>query len=248
MKALDFLTTANKKVAPVIILTGEDLLLKNLVITEITNNIENLADVEKYDAKSAHDTARQLGEGSLFGIRLVIIDLLKAWGPVERLKNAMLEMISVEDNLVIKAAALPKTKIMPPATEIDCAAFTHKKSRKKFISLRLEKHGLKTTEDALKSLVERTETTGEVETALISLKFAFPNSTELTQREVLKATAEPSQRKDINNALLVGNNPRIIKEVLSGEPIQTPPAILLCRCSSLKSPSGSPTTLSGISD
>jgi len=224
MKALDFLSSERKKISPVTILTGDDLLLKNLVINEITANLPNLADIEKCEAKTANEIARQVGEGSLFGIRLVVVDLLtKKWGSTTRLKSAMYEMISMEDNLVVKAEALPsgKEKIIPPAFEIDCTKVTHKKSRKKFISYRLEKHGLKTTEDALKSLVERTETTGEIESVLIALKYAFYNSTELTQREVIKATAEPSQRKDINNAMLAGNTPRIIKEVLSGEPVYT---------------------------
>lgn len=202
-------------------LSGEEVMLKVMVKDRILEKVgipKN--EIERYTAKTAEQAAIFVGEGSLFGRRLVMIELEGKWGRTQALREALREAKENEDVIVISATSMPdkSQSLNPLLTEIECKKLIQKKQRYKLITCRLPYMGLTADEEVITKLAERTDGAAEIHIALQILKYTARDGV-INLKEVEKTTEEPAQRRDITRAVLTQNTTRLAKEINEGEPL-----------------------------
>lgn len=221
MKAMDYLSEP-KKPPKISVLMGEDDHLKVLVSQKLVAESE-IGDAEKYEVTGIGDIVRTLGEGSLFGRRLAVFDLTtkKKWGRLDALAAVFRECALNDDQIIIRTTEAPSFKDLGldrDLTVIECDIIKHKKTREKLIKLRADHYDVQLSEEAMTALLERTEATGEVENTLLSLKYAYGLHHKMKASDVERATRKPEERENLAKAILIGNSPRIAKQIKEGEP------------------------------
>ena len=221
MKALGYLTDI-KEINKIALLTGEDDFLK-LLVTQTLIKESDVQNIEKYEVKNFNEIPNRLGEGSLFGRRLILFDVQNSkLGKTETLITAFKEVMQNQDLMIIRTESFPITKdseFNSLVLSIECEVMKNKKSREKFLKLRLNYYGLDFSEEAIATFLERTEATSEMENALLSIKYAYGRKNKLKPSDIEKATAKPEERNDLARALITGNSIRISKQIKEGEPI-----------------------------
>jgi DNA polymerase III delta subunit len=224
-KAIEVLEAdaADFRIPSVSILTGDDALLKTLVVNRYAE-LSGLTreETEKYAVSSADQIAVKVGDPSLFGRRLLDIELSGKWGQLKRLIPVLRDVRDTEDVVVIRVDQTPKqNQLNNLYQEIDCRKLAKSKSRQRLISQRFKHYGLEPTEEAVKGLSERTVFTSEIEASIKTLYFARGRFKDVGLADIKRATAEPPERRDITRALLKGNTTRLAKEINEGDPFYT---------------------------
>lgn len=225
-KAIEVLETeaVDLRVPKISLLVGDDILLKSLVVQKFST-ISGLTqeETEKHQVSSADQMVSKVGEPSLFGRRLLDIELTGKWGQTKRLSKTLKDIRDSDDVVIVRAESAPTSKDMANLfTEIECKKPTHSRTRQKLVQLRFRYYGLDPTEEAVKRLADRTECTADIEASIKTLYFAKGNHNKTVGLgDIERATAEPPERRDITRALLKGNTPRLAKELKEGVPIYT---------------------------
>lgn len=215
MKALDFLTS-NLAVGRRYLVYGEDDFLKELVVQKFIRDYE-YEDMERVSVDLAEQAISFITEGSLFGIRLVLIDV-KKWG---RVSVAFLNALKESEDIIVLKAKTPTQKLMS-YVEVECSPLKIKRQKKKFVTFLAEKFKLHFQDDVLEFLLERVEDLAELYSLVESLFYVFglvDSVVEITIEEIAFVTAEAKPKKEFESVLLTGNIPRLSKEFRNGEPI-----------------------------
>jgi DNA polymerase III delta subunit len=223
MKALDLLSLETIKVPPATLLIGDDHTLKALVTDRMAQaSGKTKDDTERQEVKSADEAAEIIGQGSLFGPRLLILDFNGKWGRVNNLIRVLPEAKEAEDTVIIRAEQAPNNEnFTKHCTEVECKPPTHPRTKEKLIRIRLNYYRLYASEEAVKRLADRIDSAADLEIALTTLSLVHRPNHHLTVPNIEQATAEPPARRDLTRALLIGNVTRIAKELREGEPIPT---------------------------
>jgi hypothetical protein len=219
MKALDFLSEFHK-VRNFIFLAGSDIFLKQLVLNKIQTEIQ-VSDIEKRDDTSVKTLSETISSGSLLGPRLVISNLeIPKWGKMEDFKDSMRVALDNGDHLIVKCEEEPKIEdsdLISHTLIIDCEPIKVKKSREKFLNLRLKHHSVLMFPEAVTALIDRTENSSDLENIILSFKYAFPNKT-IGVKDIDRVRKRQEERSDIQRAVVTSNSVRLTKIINEEEP------------------------------
>jgi DNA polymerase III delta subunit len=202
---------------PITAIYGEDLVLRKMV----TDHIQRLLrrgkeDTERLEVASVQAVLSTIDEGSLFGSRLLIIDVAK-WQGIKLLESKLPSLRETGDQVIIRGDKLVDGINV---RWIECNPISNKKSRKKLVGILMATRGMTTTEEGLEKITERCETTSEIESTLLLLSFVI-HGNEVRLQDIEQATSEPEHRRDLTRAVLHGNTIRLAKEINTGDPIPT---------------------------
>ena len=229
IKATDFLSLSKdiKLTHRVLLLSGDDDVLKTLVLEDFGRATGLYPDsLEKTTVDDGHQLAGLWEEGSLFGDRYLIItvDEQSKFSKLEYLERSLKFNQNDHDRMVILVGVKKPwdgssfSTVKDFLTEVDCKSLKQKKDKIKLIQVRSKFRGLTLSEDLEKMIAERTETSVDIENVITTL-YLVRGSYEVRSKDVEQATKEPPERRDITRALLIGNIPRLTKEIEEGDPI-----------------------------
>lgn len=225
LKAVDFLARSSEDQAAesIILLTGEDLLLKEVVIESFARSAGMWPDlVERLEILDARNLLGEWREGSLMGPRF-----LKVSTP-GKLKNpsALLELAqNTEDKMAIVPNAAwqgtSQLEFAKRSCEIECKEVKSSKEKQKLIKVRAKQLGLDLSDDMLKAIADRIDSTEDLEITVTTLILLSRTSQELNVKDVTAVAGDPVKYRDTTRSILMGNTARLTADILDGDPLPT---------------------------
>jgi hypothetical protein len=202
---------------PITAIYGEDLVLRKMVTDHIQNLLKRgKEDTERLEVDSVSNILSTIDEGSLFGSRLLVIDV-KKWQGIKILETKATALKETGDQVIIRGDKMVEGINV---RWVECNPIANKKSRKKLVGILLAARGMVTTEEGMEKIAERCESTSEIESTLLLLSFVI-HGNEVRPHDIEQATSEPEHRRDLTRAVLHGNTIRLAKEINTGDPIPT---------------------------
>jgi DNA polymerase III delta subunit len=229
VKIADFLDqdTETQSKSPVLLVSGEDELLRNVLI-ESYGKATGLypSSLERHTVQTGIHVSGIWEEGSLFGARLLVIEIEGKLSKLETLERSLKYTTDPLDKMVLLTDIKhPWTTsgyagIKESVLEVDCKVPKTKKEKAKLIRVRAKSFKLEIPEDVEKLLSERVENSIEIETCLRTLSLVTRNHP-VKLKDAELATREPPEFRDIARAILLCNTIRLAKEISDGDPIPT---------------------------
>lgn len=229
MKAQDFLAEPDEVKAnhSVILLSGEDELLREVVLTSFGKATGLYPDsVERHTVNTGTHIVGFWEEGSLFGSRFLVMDVEGKFTKQDFLERSLKYTKESTDKMVILSdikspwTAASYNDVKDQLLEVECKVPKTKKEKAKLIRVRARAFSLSIPEEVEKVLSERVESSVEVETVLRTLSLVTGDHP-VKLKDAQQVTKEPLEFRDITRSLLLCNTIRIAKEINEGDPLPT---------------------------
>lgn len=225
IKAVDFLTKESVDLSklPVIVLDGEDTLLRELSFEYYGRATTLYPDsLEKREFSDARNLAGEWLEGSLMGARLIKAYCSGKMKHPESL-NQIVKNLDTDDRLAIISteewSGVQQTKFLDHVVYVDCSEPKGAKEKQKLVNVRSNYHGLTLDEECSKAVAERCEKVVDIEMTVATLKLLLNTSSHITLKDVNTITDEPQKFKDTTRSVLRGNTFRLTLDLLDGDPL-----------------------------
>lgn len=225
MKFKDFFerSTDSKKNARIILLIGNDQILKDVIIEQI-GGLTGLWGVrEKFEVRDVRSIVALWEEGSLMGARFIDIRVKgklknnRLWKPflAKAVAGQNYMMVSFQGEEPTLEGVLSR----PIFQLIECNFPKRVKERTRLVDLRLRTRGCQLDQEMLKELSVRVKSSEEVESAVMTLSILF-QSCKITEREITYAAGEREDLRNTQRAIAYGNIIILLEEMERLEPRQ----------------------------
>jgi len=227
MRAVEFLekTAEIKKKYRVLLLTGDDILLKEIILEAYGRDTDLFTELERYSILDGRNIEGEWSEGSLLGVRLIAVYVPGKIKNFAALERALKHQKDVEDLLVIipdlSWKEVDTNRIKDLLLEVICKNPRTKKDKQRLVKVRAKMHGVNLREDIAKMVVERMESTMDLETMVSLLCLLLKSGEQIKLTDVPAIIGEPPKLRDMTRAILKGNTTRLAREILEGDPLPT---------------------------
>jgi hypothetical protein len=215
-------STDSQKNARLTILTGDDLILKNIII-EHMGGLTGLWEArERFEVKDVRSIVALWEEGSLLGARFIDIRVKgklknnKIWKPflakISAGKNYMMVSFQGEEPSWDGVLARPVFQL------VECNFPKRTKERTKLIDMRLKIKGCQLDQEMLKELSVRVKSSEEVESAVTTLSI-LSRSCKITEQEITYVAGERDDLRNTLRAISRGNIVVLLEEMERLDPI-----------------------------
>jgi hypothetical protein len=215
-------STDAQKNAKLTLLTGDDIVLKDIIIEHL-GGLTGLWNVrERFEVKDVRSIVALWEEGSLMGARFMDVKVKgklknnKIWNQflakMSAGKNYMMVSFQGEDPSWEGVLARPVFQI------VECRFPKRTKERTKLIDLRLKTRGCRLDQEMLKELSVRVKSSEAVESAVITLSI-LAKSCKITEQEITYAAGERDDLRNTLRAISRSNIVVLLEEVERLEPM-----------------------------
>jgi hypothetical protein len=211
-----------QKLARLIFLTGDDPILKDVIIEHL-GGLTGLWGVrERFEVKDVRSIVALWEEGSLMGARFIDVKVKgklknnKLWknflAKISAGKNYMMVSFQEEEPSWEGVLARPIFQI------VECRFPKRNKERAKLVDMRLKMKGCRLDPEMLKELSVRIKSSEEVESAVTTLGI-LSQSCKITEREITYVVGERDDLRNTIRAISYGNTVVLLEEVERLDPI-----------------------------
>ena len=215
-------STDAQKNARLLLLAGDDQILKEIIIEHV-GRLTGLWDVrERFEVKDVRSIVALWEEGSLLGARFIDV---RAKGKLKnnRLWKPFLAKITAGKNYMMvnfqgEEPTLEGVIIRPVFQYVECKFPKRTKERSKLIDLRLKTKGCQLDKEMLKELSVRVKSSEQVESAVMTLSI-LGQSGKITEQEITYAAGERDDLRSTLRAIAYGNIIILLEEMERLEPL-----------------------------
>jgi hypothetical protein len=215
-------STDTKKNAKLTLITGDDQVLKDIIVEQM-GRLTGLWDVrEQFEVKDVRSIVALWEEGSLMGARFIDVRVNgklknnKLWKPflakISASKNYMTVNFQGEEPSWEGMLARPVFQF------VECKFPKRVKERAKLVDLRLKTNGCHLDQEMIKELSVRVKSSEEVESAVLTLSI-LSKSCKITEQEITYAAGERDDLRSTLRAIAYGNIIILLEEMEQLEPI-----------------------------
>ena len=212
----------SQKNARLTILTGDDLILKNIIIEHL-GGLTGLWDVrERFEVKDARSIVALWEEGSLMGARFLDV---KVKGKLKnnKLWKTFLAKISAGKNYMTvsfqgEEPSWEGVLYRPVFQLVECNFPKRTKERTKLVDMRLKMKGCHLDKEMLKELSIRIRSSEEIESAVTTLSI-LSKSSKITEQEITYIAGERDDLRNTLRAIARGNVVVLLDEMEYLDPI-----------------------------
>jgi hypothetical protein len=215
-------STDAQKNARLTILTGDDPILKDIIVEHI-GRLTGLWDVrERFEVKDVRSIVALWEEGSLMGVRFLDVKVKgklknhKLWKPflakMRASKNYMMVSFQGEE------PSWEGVLVRPIFQIVECNFPKRMQDRTKLVDLRLKAWGCHLDKEMLKELVVRVKSSEEIESAVMTLSI-LSQSCKITEQEITYAAGDRDDLRSTLRAISRGNVVVLLEEIEKLDPI-----------------------------
>lgn len=215
-------STDSQKNARLVLLTGDDQIMKDIIIEHI-GGLTGLWGVrERFEVKDVGSIVALWEEGSLMGARFIDIKVKgklknsKLWknflARISADKNYMMVSFQGEEPSLEGALARPVFQI------VECRFPKRTKERTKLVDMRLRMKGCRLDREMLKELSVRVKSSEELESAVTTLSL-LSQSCKITEQEITYVAGERDDLRNTLRAIARGNIVVLLEEMEKLDPI-----------------------------
>jgi hypothetical protein len=224
LKFKDFFerSTNTQKNARIVLLTGDDQILKDIIIQHM-GDLTGLWGVrERFEVKDVQSIVALWEEGSLLGARFMDV---KVKGKLKNNKiwKIFLAKMSVGENYMMvsfqgEEPSWEGVLSRPVFQIVECNFPKRTKERTTLVDMRLRMGGCHLDKEMLKELAVRVKSSGEIESAVTTLSL-LSQSCKITEREITYVAGERDDLRNTLRAISYGNTVVLLEEMEKFEPM-----------------------------
>lgn len=224
MKFRDFFerSSDSQKSAKLTFLTGDDLILKDIIIEHMGGLTGLLNARERFEVKDVRSIVALWEEGSLMGARFMDVKVKGTLKNNKLWKNFLAKMSPGKNYMMVSFQGEEPTwegvLARPVFQFIECRFPKRMKERTKLVDMRLKMRGCHLDQEMLKELSARVRSSEEIESSVTTLSI-LSQSCKITEQEITYAAGERDDLRNTLRAISRGNIVVLLEEMEQMEPI-----------------------------